>query len=61
MRTLIIRKEDGWMLSIRSPANKLAKSFIRPRLMEIIEIANALKIHVDNVSDLPLKQYKEYL
>lgn len=57
MTVKILKKSDGWMLSIRSPANKLSKYWIRPRLIEVLEIANILQIHVDNLSDLPLTQY----
>jgi hypothetical protein len=57
MKVLILRKENGWELSINSWDHGLLNSWTCPKLIDIIDMANILKIHIDNVDELPLNQY----
>lgn len=65
MRTSVIIYKDwpesGWVLRVAANVGtdqEFVKKYKVRRLITALEMANTLQIHVDNVSKLPLTQYK---
>lgn len=56
MQVTINQSLDLWVLCIASGEHVII-SWTFTRLMEAIDMASLLQLHVDNVADLPLEQY----
>lgn len=56
MRVTINQSLDVWVLCI-SFGDRVIKAYTRPRLIEVLDVAYVLQLHIDNVDELPLNQY----
>lgn len=57
MKTTINQALDTWVLCIQTN-EQLYKSLTFEKLIDAIDCASMLQLHVDNIDDLPLPQYK---
>lgn len=58
MRTKVIVSQDatGWKL-VLTIDGRIHKLYSRKRLIEVIELAKVLQVHITNIKSLPLNQY----
>jgi hypothetical protein len=57
MKTLIVKHNENWHLNLTLNGNVI-KSYTFKRLVLAIERASELQLHVNNIDELPLTQYK---
>lgn len=55
MKVTITQSFDLWILVIQSDSTY--RIFPHQRLVEALETASTLKVHVDNIDELPVSQY----
>ena len=36
---------------------QVLRTFTAPKLIHVLDVANALQVHVDNIAELPISQY----
>jgi hypothetical protein len=59
MLKVYIRSIVGvWCLTIETDL-QVTKAYTFKTLLEALDVAGALQLHVDNVNDLPLNQYRK--
>ncbi len=57
-KVYIIQTEAKWSLRIKK-GDQVFRVWQFKRLIEAIEMASALQLHIDNIESLPLNQYSK--
>lgn len=60
MRVEVLKLSDGWWLVIGT-SDQLLTTIRHERLIDAIETANALQLHITNRNELPISQYKTHI
>lgn len=57
----IFKMSEGWGLTIAVTVNRKShyRTYTFNKLVEALTAASILKVHVNNLADLPIKQYRE--
>lgn len=55
---IIFQVQDGWNLRLTSSEQNVDVLMPFKRLIDALNAACVLKVHVDNADELPIKQYK---
>lgn len=58
MSVTINQSLETWVLCF-SLNGQVINSYTVKKLLEAIELASVLQVHIDNINDLPLRQYAE--
>lgn len=58
MKVIIKPWFGEWILCITRD-RQVIRSFTAKRLIEVIDVANLLQLHISNIDELPLNQYKQ--
>ncbi len=58
MQVIIKQLYGVWILSVEN-SEQVIWFYTDRRLISVIDMANTLQLHITNISELPLNQYKE--
>lgn len=58
MSVTINQSLETWVLCF-SLNDQVINSYTVTKLLDAIELASVLQVHIDNINDLPLRQYAE--
>jgi hypothetical protein len=61
--TRVIKGYQSWYLRFECEEQDniiFTKTFEFLKLIEVIDAANLLKVHIDNMNELPLRQYETF-
>ncbi len=56
MRVLVVQKSGFWLLVFKN-RDQVSRSYTFKRLLQAIEQASILQLHISNIEALPLTQY----